>query len=501
MAPTDLPAPHPEDADWESVEAELDQLINEFQEVQTEATYAEAEEALRTWIGSLNLSPRERIGLEKPLESLTGLLAKLEQGVVQIAAFGLVGRGKSSLLNALLGQPWFKTGPTHGVTRQVESVHWQVESATPAARVSLSGLGQSHVELIDAPGLDEVDGETREVLAQNIARQADLILFVIAGDITRVEHEALMALRAVSKPILLVFNKMDQYPEADRREIYETLRNERLKGLISPNEIVMAAADPLVAESTPDASGRLRPSLVRGQPQIDALKLKILEVLNREGKALIALNSLLYADEVNEKVLARKQQICDRIAEDTVWNAAMVKATAVALNPITVADILSGAVIDVALIMALSRLYGLPMTQRGAIRLLQQMALGMGGISASELLITFGLSSLKGVLGFSAPATGGLSLAPYIPVAITQAAVAGVSTYSLGQVTRAYLANGASWGPDGPKAMVSQIIDSLDETSILNRIKDELRSKLTRGERDTEREGQGDAGTGGRRDV
>lgn len=338
-----------------------------------------------------------------------------------------------------------------------------------------------------------MDGETREVLAQNIARQADLILFVIAGDITRVEHEALMALRAVSKPILLVFNKMDQYPETDRREIYETLRYERLKGLISPNEIVMAAADPLVAESTPDASGRLRPSLVRGRPQVDALKLKILEVLNREGKALVALNSLLYADEVNEKIVARKQQICDRIGEDTVWNAAMIKATAVALNPITVADILSGAVIDVALIMALSRLYGLPMTQRGAIRLLQQMALGVGGISASELLITFGLSSLKGVLGFSAPVTGGLSLAPYIPVAITQAAVAGVSTYSLGQVTKAYLANGASWGPDGPKAMINQIIDSLDETSILNRIKDELRSKLTRGESDVGTGGRGEA--------
>jgi hypothetical protein len=48
----------------------------------------------------------------------------------------------------------------------------------------------------------------------------------------------------------------------------------------------------------------------------------------------------------------------------------------------------------------------------------------------------------------------------------------------IGQVTKVYLANGASWGPDGPKAVVSRILSSLDETSILNRIKGELEAKL-----------------------
>jgi hypothetical protein len=47
-------------------------------------------------------------------------------------------------------------------------------------------------------------------------------------------------------------------------------------------------------------------------------------------------------------------------------------------------------------------------------------------------------------------------------------------------VTKAYLANGATWGPDGPKAVVSQILSTLNETSILNRIKDELLIKVRR---------------------
>ncbi len=81
-------------------------------------------------------------------------------------------------------------------------------------------------------------------------------------------------------------------------------------------------------------------------------------------------------------------------------------------------------------------------------------------------------------MGLSAPATGGASLAAYASVALTQAGVAGVSSYGIGQVTKAYLANGASWGPDGPKAVVNRILASLDEESILSRIKDELRAKL-----------------------
>jgi hypothetical protein len=92
--------------------------------------------------------------------------------------------------------------------------------------------------------------------------------------------------------------------------------------------------------------------------------------------------------------------------------------------------------------------------------------------------VSLGLGSLKSLLGHSAPATGGISLAPYISVALTQAGVAGVSSYAIGQVTKSYLANGASWGPDGPKAVVTRILSSLDETSILNRIKGELEAKL-----------------------
>lgn len=470
------------------VDSELDSAIWSFDDIQAQLNYKQAQTALRDLIDTLDLTPTERSGLETEIAQLETMLDNLERQVVQIAVFGMVGRGKSSLLNALLGQKVFETGPLHGVTRSSDRAAWRIDeqvvgdSESRTVMVTLPAANNSQVELIDTPGLDEVDGETRALLATDIARSADLILFVIAGDMTKVEHAALSQLRDAGKPILLVFNKIDQYPQADRLAIYQKIRDERVKELLSPDEIVMAAGSPLIAKAIarPDGSRMVQRS--PGIPQIDELKLKILEILHREGKALVALNTMLFADEVNDRLVRRKLEIRENSSNQLIWRAVMTKALAIALNPVTVVDLLSGAVIDVTLILTLSKLYGIEMTQSGAVALLQKIALSMGGISASELLANLGLSSLKGLLGLSAPATGGITLGAYLSVAITQAAVAGVSSYGIGQVTKVYLANGASWGPEGPKAVVRSILDSLDETSILNRIKDELTLKIGRRE-------------------
>lgn len=460
---------------------ELDNTILSFTDIQAELNLRDAQEAMREIVEHLDLTPQERTGLEAEIQGLETIMDKLEQTRIQIAVFGMVGRGKSSILNALLGQNVFETGPIHGVTQATQVKNWQVSNTPPET----SDLGNdvisyriSQVELIDTPGIDEVDGKTREEIARQVAQHADLLLFVIAGDITQVEYEALSQLRDAGKPMLLVFNKVDQYPEADRMAIYHKIRDERVKELLSPDEIVMAAASPLIATAIRLPDGNIKPQLTRSEPQVEQLKLKILDILDREGKSLVALNTMLYAGEINEQLVQRKMEIREESANRVIWNSVITKSVAIALNPMTVIDLVSGAVIDVSMILTLSKLYGISMTQQGAIDLLQKIAISMGGITASELVANLGLSSLKGLLGVTAPMTGGATLIPYLSVAITQAAVAGVSSYGIGQVTKTYLANGASWGDEAPKAVVKRILNSLDETSILNRIKAELQAKL-----------------------
>ncbi|MGK7909015.1 MAG: DUF697 domain-containing protein [Synechococcus sp.] len=464
----------------------------EWASLQDDLNFQRAKESLHKLVASIDLNAREKAGLERDLSELENFASKLENDVIHIAAFGRVGTGKSSLLNALVGQRVFQTGPIHGVTQRQQAVEWEVNRepipsrspvrpnsrSTAIVKVTAPSMGGARLQLLDTPGIDEVDGEARADLARQVARQAELILFVVAGDITRVEFDALAALREASKPILLVFNKVDQFPEADRRTVYNKIRSDRVKELLSPDEVVMAASSPRVAKPIVNRDGTLSAKLVDGPPKVEQLKLKILEVLHREGRSLMALNTLLFADELNEAIVKRKLEIRGELADQLVWNAARIKAMAVAFNPITILDTIGGAVVDVVLILKLSQLYGIPMTRTGATKLLQTIAISMGSIGAGEMLATLGLGSLKTLFGGAAPVTGGLSLGAYASVAATQAAVAGVSSYAIGKAATYYLARGASWGPRGPKSAIAQILETVDEKSIVARIKGELKTRL-----------------------
>ncbi len=462
-------------------ESSLDNLA-ELDQIAVEVHYKQAQASLKQVIDGLDLTPREREGLQPEIDSLLGLQKKLAQGKLHLAVFGMVGRGKSSLLNALIGQPIFTAGPLHGVTQNVASVDWQVvQNHGSIQRVSCQNKTAAPIELIDTPGIDEVGGEQRQYLAKRVAQQSDLILFVVSTDLTQVEYDALDWLRHAGKPILLVFNKADQYSTAEQTLLLEKIQQRVIPLSILPEDIVMAAAAPLSTTVVQAPDGKRQHRRIRGTPNIQALKLKILDVLEREGKALIALNTLLYTDDIQTKLVTRKLEIRQRRADDLIWQTALAKAVAVAVNPLLLADVLSGVTVDLGLVIGLSKLYGLPMTQQESLKLLQTIAIATGSLSISELLITLGLSSLKSILGAAGLATGGLSLAPYFSVALTQAIVAGFATYAIGQVTRTYLINGANWGNEGPKAAIANIVNDLDEASIMARLKRELNQKLHRG--------------------
>lgn len=454
----------------------LTSAIDSFITMQSARNYQQARDTLRQILADLDLSQRERLGLAVEIAELTAMLAKLDRSVFQVAAFGMVGRGKSSLLNALIGQELFQTGALHGVTQSSQQVVWEIDNwqdefdldkDTPATL-------QEAIEFIDTPGIDEVAGQKRQLLAENIARQVDLILFIIAGDITELELQTLSQLRSAGKPILLVFNKVDRYPDSDKLAIYAKIRDQRVKEILSPQEIIMVAAAPVAIRAAEREDGSMGVSYHPATPQVDELKWRIVEILQREGKSLAALNAMLAADRIQKQTIDRKMDSRNEGANDIIWQSVMTKAIAIALNPITAADMIAGAAIDIAMILRLSKFYGIPMTRSGAMGLIQSMAIGMGGLTISELVANLGLSGIKSLFAILAPATGGVSIAPYTAVALTQASIAGVSTYTIGQVTKTYLANGASWGDNSPKSVIARILETIDEHSIVDRIKQEL---------------------------
>lgn len=416
-----------------------------------------------------------QIAARQELQALKAALDKLDQKVIRIATFGLVSRGKSAVVNALLGQKMLQTGPLHGVTQYPRSVRW-----SPAS-------GKVQVELIDTPGLDEIEGQTRAEMAREVASQADLILFVVAGDITRGEYEALCDLRSRQKPLMLVFNKIDLYPDCDREAIYQQLRqlgagqlgDSSLQELLSPQEIVQVAAEPSPLQvRVEDLDGTVRYEWETPPPQIDELRGAILNLLNREGRSLLALNALLQGREAAANLAQKTVELRQSEAEELIWKFAQYKALAVALNPIALLDILGGAIADLALIRALARLYGLPMTSFEAGKLWRKILGSAGGVLLSELgsslLVGMGKSAAAAASVLESPA----AIATYATAAATQGAIAGYGAYTVGKVAQTYLERGCTWGPLGPSTAIEEILAQIEPNTILYRLRRELSSEL-----------------------
>lgn len=423
-------------------------------------------------------SPKIRASLRTEIEVLTNNLQKLDQGTIRIAAFGLVSRGKSAVLNALLGEKILQTGPLHGVTQWPRSVRWAIssESANNAAQ-------KVQVELIDTPGLDEIEGQARAQMARDVARQADLILFIVAGDITRTEYQALCELRQSQKPMILVFNKIDLYPEQDRQAIYENLQElgagsssgKRLQQLLSPDEIVMVAAEPAplqVRVEWPD--GKVTFEWESPPPQIDELKQKILTILNREGRSILALNALVQVREAETNIASKMLELRETEAEDLIWQFTRYKALAVALNPIAILDILGGTIADLALIRELARLYNLPMTSYEAGKLWKTILLSSGGLLLGELGSSLMLGLSKSAVAVAAGENPS-NLTAYGGTAIAQAGIAGYGAYAVGRAAQVYLEQGCTWGPMGANTVIREILNQVQPNTILYRLRQELR--------------------------
>ncbi|MBW4521195.1 MAG: GTP-binding protein [Scytolyngbya sp. HA4215-MV1] len=427
-----------------------------------------------------------RATLRDELEVLSQTLSKLEQRVVRIATFGLVSRGKSAVLNALVGQKVLPTGPLNGVTLYPRSVRW----APGAGLVTHYGIppaaGELQVELIDTPGLDEIDGEVRAQMAREVTQQADLILFIVSGDITRTEYRALCELRRAEKPLILVFNKIDLYPEHNRQAIYQNLQSlaaqnpggDRLRQLLSPNEIVMVAAEPTPFQVRVEwADGRVTHEWETPPPQVEELKQKIISILNQEGRSLLALNALTQASQAEAAIARKTLEFRQTEAEALIWKFVKYKALIVAFNPIALLDWCGGTFADLALIRNLADLYGLPMTRYEASQLLKTIL-----ISSGSLLLTEWGSGLLLGMGKSAAAVSGVDHATgfsgFIGAAIAQAGIAGYGSYSVGRAAQIYLEQGCSWGPQGAKTIVQEILSQVDRTTILYRLRQELQEHL-----------------------
>ncbi len=414
-----------------------------------------ARESLRELVNDPRVPESVRESLAEDYRQVEAMLDKVAHGHVHIAVFGRVSVGKSALLNALLGENRFRTSPLHGETRTHEMASWD-ECQTGG------------VFLIDTPGINEVEGETRERLAHEVAGRSDLVLFVVDGDITETESSALRILATQGRPLILVLNKSDRYTLAERELLMTTLA-ERTRDWVRPEYLVYSAAAPSERIYVHlDAKGREIEVHRRPPPEVAMLRDQLWMLLEAEGKTLAALNASLFAGRLSDQVSMRILEAKRGLAEKVVRTYCISKGIAVAVNPIPIVDLVAAAMVDLSMILHLSQIYGFSVTKGEASGLLKTIATQTALLMGTVWTVNLVSASLKAT-------TGGLSTAL---TAAAQGAVAYYATYVVGQAAERFFAQGRSWGEGGPKQVVEEILRSVDRDSLLAQARADILERL-----------------------
>jgi len=410
---------------------------------------------IQTLLGDTGIPAAVRAEMSREFAEIEAISEKLTHSEIHIAAFGRVGTGKSSLLNALLGREAFATSPLHGETRSQQRSNWDT-------------VNSDHVVLIDTPGIDELEGETREEMARSVARVADIVLMVCESDLTETEMKAVRDLAERKRPLLLVLNKSDRYSKAEIQTLLAHLR-QRCAAYVEPGNVLFACANPRPETVIHvDEAGNEETTRRPRSPDVGELKALLWRILEKEGKTLAALNAAMFTCEMDSRIAGKIVMARKTVAEKIIRNYCLAKGIVVAVNPVPAADLLAAAGTDVAMVIHLGNVYGFPLTKREASKLLLTISAQMLVLMGAYWGVNMVSAAMKTIsAGMSAAITAG-----------AQGTLAWYATYVTGMAAESWFSRGKSWGPAGPRETINELLDSLDTDSILQSARSDILRKL-----------------------
>lgn len=320
---------------------------------------------------------------------------KLASKTLEIAAFGTISSGKSSLLNALVGQPMFVTDPRGGTTVSRNESDWP---------------GHGSVRLVDTPGLGEMHGADRANAAIEAARSADLILYVSDGVLRDFEFNVLRRLSALEKRIVVCLNKEDTFAQRDRDELLQQMRKQ-LEGIVPASDFVAVRASPAArvrVRITPD--GQEHEERVESAPDVSALAGRMLDILNGEGERLLLANLLIRARGLVAETKNRVAAQLDKEARELVGRYMWQAGGAAALSPFPLLDLAAGLGISYKMVLDIAAVYRQKLDLDSAREMVAQagknLVASAGTAVATPSIAALAASSLKTIPGVGTIAGG-----------------------------------------------------------------------------------------------
>ena len=350
----------------------------------------------------------------------------LARGELQVVVFGTSSAGKTSLINALIGQMLGNVEATMGTTQAGETY-----------RLKLKGLARE-ILITDTPGILETGeaGSERGKLARRLATEADLLLFVVDNDLRQSEYEPLKGLAEIGKRSLLVFNKTDLYSDENRQVILQKLK-ERVQDFIHNFDVVAISANPQPVELE---TGQI----IEPEAEIMPLIKRLATVLRAEGDDLLADNILLQSQRLGEearKLIDRQRR---RQAEKIIDRYQWIGAGVVAVTPLPVVDMLATAAVNAQMVREIGQIYGCELnSERG-----KELAFSLG-----KTLVSLGV--VKGATELLAKALQ-LNVATYLVGKVIQGVTAAYLTRIAGKSFIEYFRHDQDWGDGGITEVVQR---------------------------------------------
>ena len=368
---------------------------------------------------------------------IAGIRIDREKKRFHVVVFGTGSAGKTSLINALLGQHVGKTEAVIGTTQRGETHTHTIEGV------------EGTVLLTDTPGLSDIGagGHEREREARDLAVRADLLLFVVDHDLIRSEFDPMVALARQGKRSIVAFNKIDRFTDDDRKAILDKLR-ERLKGIIPSKDVIAIAASPRpMIVKVKRADGSFETVQEIEPPNISALEERIEAVLSSEGDALRAGNLLLRAHLIGKKAQEQLALERDKRSQSVVDKFQWITAATVFTNPIPALDLMATGAVQFQMISEIAAVYGVELSTSHVKMIggqMVQMLLKLGMVEAATSLIAGLFKST--LVGYAA---GGA----------VQCVSMAYLTHISGLTFREYFAKGQSWGDGGMQAALVRQFD------------------------------------------
>src|SRR5215211_3669538 len=209
-------------------------------------------------------SALERFGSDVAADDLRRFHEAREQltGLFLLVVAGEFNSGKSSFINALLGERVLPEGVTPttdriNVLRHGPEITDQLREAYLLERTHPAEVLRE-ISIVDTPGTNAII-RRHEELTRDFVPRSDLVLFVTSADrpFTESERTFLEQIREWGKKIVFIVNKIDILPRSEERQQVLDFVREHAQALLAepPRLFPVSARDALAARANASADG------------------------------------------------------------------------------------------------------------------------------------------------------------------------------------------------------------------------------------------------------